>query len=134
MGDQTTNWMASTHMGYLGSGGSWLSKPTNFGLTNYNYYSATTNTGAYNFFVNGNGIYIQQSYTLHTQLNNVSTWTNKSLASLGLADGTYTWSWAGDSFSVVVGTPVPEPATYGLALGGLALAVVAARGRRRPKD
>ena len=44
--------------------------------------------------------------------------------------GSQSIQWA---INGITGSPVPEPSTYGLALGGLALAVVAARRARKTK-
>ena len=46
-----------------------------------------------------------------------ATWTGETLDSLGLAIGSYTWTWAGDSMTVNI---VPEPTTALLLTTGLA--------------
>lgn len=52
-----------------------------------------------------------------------------TIASLGLTPGTYTWTWAGDSFTVNVGMAPPAVASiptlseWGMILLSLALAV-----------
>lgn len=130
MGPAVGSW---TSMAYTGSfsGGSWTS-PLNLGTSSTDYFSSSTETGNVDFWISKHAIYVSTSYVFGTQVNNVSTWNNTSFAGLGLEEGTYTWTWAGDSFSINVGTPVPEPSTYGLILGGLAL-VGAAVSRRRAK-
>lgn len=59
-----------------------------------------------------------------------STWLNHSFASLGLTEGSYTWTWSGDSIVMNV-SAVPEPSAYAAILGGLILGGVMTRRRRR---
>jgi len=63
------------------------------------------------------------------------TWTNRSLSSLGLTPGTYTYAFGtaphADTFTVQV-NPAPEPATASLLLAPAA-ALALTRGRRRSR-
>ena len=54
----------------------------------------------------GNSTYKQinvpQGYVFGTQLTSTATWTNQTIAGLGLTPGTYTWTWAADSFTLII--------------------------------
>ena len=59
-----------------------------------------------------------------------STYLNASFASLGLTPGTYVYTWSSDSFTVQIGSAVPEPASLALLGSGL-LGLLAARRARK---
>lgn len=109
--------------------------PLNLGSESGNGFLATSTTGSF-LFVLGDGILIlPDNFQLSTVFNQTATWTNTSLVALSLSPGSYIYSWTGDSVTVnVQGTPIPEPSTYGLALGVLALAGAAIRRRSCPRS
>ena len=59
---------------------------------------------------------VPNGYTSGTQITSSATLTGQTFSSLGLTAGTYTYTWSGGSFDVVVGnegggpTPTPTPA------------------------
>lgn len=124
MGPQTGTWSAQIYLGYPGQ---W-SAPSGFDSQVDDYYYSTTNTGSFDFLLAYDGFYIDQEYVLGTAFDQVSTWENQTFASLGLTEGTYNWTWTGDTAKVVIGNAIPEPSAVSLA--GLALAAVALRRRR----
>ena len=133
-------WAANINMGPAQNSGNpvtsytgFSATPANFGYSESPFAIPTSSTGSFLFTLYFGTLQLSQSYVLGTAFDQTATWTNQSISSLKLAPGTYTYAWAGDAIDIVVNaTPVPEPSTYGLALGGLALALVAARrsGRR----
>ena len=76
-------------------------------------------------------LFVPNGYISGASLSNSETWDLATFASLGLTPGTYTWTWGtdghADSFTLQVGSPTPEPATFGL----LCLGVFALRRPRR---
>ena len=56
---------------------------------------------------------VPTGYTSGTQITSSQTFTGQTLSSLGLTNGTYTYTWSGGSFDVVVGAglggPTPTP-------------------------
>jgi hypothetical protein len=74
-------------------------------------------------------VFVPSGYVSGAALSDTSTWTNTTLATLGLTTGTYTWTWGSgataDSFELDIGqSSAPEPSTFGLlalAAGGLML-------------
>ena len=74
-------------------------------------------------------------YVSGTPLSGSSTWDGQTLSSLGLAPGTYVYTWGtgadADSFTVNIGG-VPEPSTWAmLVLGFAGLALAGFRASRR---
>lgn len=81
-------------------------------------------------------IYVQPGYVSGSPINAQSTWTNSSLASLGLVPGVYVFTWGSgddeDTLTVRIGQssePVPQqprpiPTMHAIGLGLLALALL----------
>ena len=62
-----------------------------------------------------------------------ATYSGQSFASLGITEGTYVWSWTGDSVTMNVGAaPIPEPGTW-VAMAVFAGGAAFARWRKRTK-
>jgi len=82
----------------------------------------------------GNKILIPHNYVSGAFLQASYTFYNKTLIDFGLTgtESDLTWTWgegaSQDSFVLKV-TPVPEPSSYALLLGGLALGLIALRRR-----
>jgi hypothetical protein len=77
-----------------------------------------------------------QGYISGTSITSSATWDNATISSLGLAPGTYEWTWgsgatADDLQVVIPGAAVPEPAS--LTLSGLGAAGLLGYGWRRRK-
>ena len=110
--------------------------PSNFGPSSA-YFAATSSSASANMFFRESPaqMWIDQNYTLGTPVTGTLTWANKSFATLGVTEGSYLWSWTGDSVTLNIGAspaPVPEPGTWAAAAllaGGAAFA----RWRKRAK-
>ena len=71
-------------------------------------------------------LFVPAGYVTGSSLSDTSTFSGQTLSSLGLTLGTYTYNWGtgatADTFTVQVGTAVPEPASLSLlGIGGLGL-------------
>jgi len=102
-----------------------------------NYLVATSGSGILAGALNAEGvgsyIYAQTDYVSGATISSTSTWQDTSLATLGIALGTYVWSWDGaspGSGSITLNV-VPEPSTYAAILGAVALGAVLLRRRRQ---
>jgi hypothetical protein len=77
--------------------------------------------------VQGNLSYIvvPNGYTSGSALSASNTWNSATLSSLGLPLGTSTWTWGtaadADSFTLQIGSSVPEPGTLALLCVGAAV-------------
>jgi len=66
---------------------------------------------------NGGFLFVPHGYVSDAALSSSASWDNASLASLGVAPGTYTWIWgtgADQSFTLDAFKSVPEPAALGM--------------------
>ncbi len=83
-------------------------------------------------------LFVPAGYVSGSTLSSTATWDNKTFTSLGVAPGTYVWTWGGgdnaDKFTLQIGpAAVPEPA--GLLLLPLGVVgVLAARRHRNARD
>ncbi len=87
-------------------------------------YIPTSVTGEFaGIWGNIGHIWVPLDYISDSQISGTSSWSGRSLASLGLSVGEYTWTWgsgaSGDSFTLLI---VPEPSCVHLLwLGALSL-------------
>ncbi|HWY80429.1 MAG TPA: PEP-CTERM sorting domain-containing protein [Roseiarcus sp.] len=86
-----------------------------------------------------NKIEVPVGYVSDSPLSETSTYLNATFASLGLTPGAYVYSWGSgdhaDSFTIVIGAPVPEPSTWAMGLigfAGLGYAAMRRKGAVRP--
>jgi hypothetical protein len=81
-----------------------------------------------------NFIYLPAGYVSGSPLGtNIAIFANQTFASIGLTPGSYVYrlgaSAASDTFTLNIGSPVPEPAGWALMIGGFAM--IGAGMRRR---
>jgi hypothetical protein len=76
----------------------------------------------------GDSVIVGSSYVSGAPLGtSTDTWDNATFSSLGLTPGTYKWAWGSaanadaDSFTVHIGTTVPEPSTRAMMALGFGL-------------
>jgi len=110
-----------------------LSGPTNFSSSGSNTTTFTTN-GIGDFFglnIRGDGLsvlVVDYDYVSGVLLSVINTYEGQSFATMGMAQGTYVWTWGSganaDSFTLNVGpAAVPEPSSLALFISvGIALA------------
>lgn len=92
-GSANNTWSAS---GFTG--------PTSFG-TGTTFWQAGSNTGpavGVRLAAPGPWLILPSNYVSGTALNSTSNYGGMSLSALGMTPGTYTWSWTGDSITLVV--------------------------------
>jgi hypothetical protein len=69
-------------------------------------------------------LYVPVGYASGDPLSNSSAYLNSTFASLGMTPGAYVYTWGSDahadSFTIVIGAPVPEPSTWAMGLLGFA--------------
>jgi PEP-CTERM motif len=73
------------------------------------------------------------SYVSDSPLSDIATYAGQTFASLGVTPGKYEWTWGGganQNFTLDIGVPVPEPATWALLLTGFVALGALMRSRR----
>ncbi len=69
-------------------------------------------------------LYVPVGYISEDPLSNSSVYLNSTFASLGMTPGAYVYTWGSgehaDTFTIVIGTPVPELPTWAMGLIGFA--------------
>lgn len=110
------------------------SVPSSYGNSSFLYPSSLT--GSSRFYVRNNPLFpmfLPADYVLGTPMAATATYSGQSFASLGITEGTYVWSWTGDSVTLNVGAaPIPEPGTW-VAMAVFAGGAAFARWRKRTK-
>lgn len=75
---------------------------------------------------------VSSSYVSGAALSASNTYTGASIASLGLVEGSYTWTWSSDSITLIIGSSmIPEPSSYALLFGAATLGFCTLRRSRR---
>lgn len=83
------------------------------------------------FGFNFSSLLLYQGYVSNTPLSGTATFFNHSFSSLGIAEGTYTYTWgSGGNFDQATIIVVPEPSTYGALTGLVILGLVIIRRKR----
>ena len=124
--------LVSSSFGPLGQGGLGISSATfitgpnsGYGSTYSGFTSVPSNFGSGSGGANSSGsgdvfgvifdmappylLVVPSGYTSGANISSTQTFNNTSLSTLGLTDGTYTYTWSGGSLDVVVGGPAPTP-------------------------
>ncbi|MDQ8196316.1 hypothetical protein QEH59_17910 [Coraliomargarita sp. SDUM461004] len=121
----------------------------------YEFYSGVSFSGPTSFtgtadmagtFVSGDAvdiigqneqIILPTGYISGSAVSGESIWAGVTLASMGLDEGTYTWTWGNDltadSLTLIVSqSPIPEPSSYSVIMS-LIVATICLSSRRRRK-
>jgi hypothetical protein len=110
---------SGTYADYYGT----ISGPTSFGSGGNIFADASTSTapGGTGAGVDGatGQLLVPGGYFAGDPFTVSATWYNTTISGLGLAPGTYTWTWATDSLVINVPTSTPEPGSIVLLSTGL---------------
>jgi hypothetical protein len=124
--------LVSSSFGPNGQGGLGINNATfisgpngGYGSTYSGFTSTPTNLGSGSGLGNSSGsgdmfgvifdmnppylLILPTGYTSGANISSTQTFNNTSLSTLGLTNGTYTYTWSGGSIDVVVGGPAPTP-------------------------
>lgn len=104
--------------------------PTSFGVGGQTLADSGTGDTVGIAAIPLNGLlFVPTGYLSGSALSDTSTYADETLSTLGVTLGTYEWTWgtgADQNFTLVIGVPVPEPASS-LLLGAAIAALLLAR-------
>jgi len=108
--NQATTYVVTANTSYNFDRYSGISGPTNFGSSNVTIANASTGILPFGIDGSSNYLYLPEGYTGAERITGVTTYNSATFASLGLTQGTYTYTWAGGSVVVQVGiSPTSTP-------------------------
>jgi hypothetical protein len=99
-----------------------ISGPSSFGTGGMSF--ASSGSGDEFGIIANYGIYVPAGYVSGNPISATSTWDSKTIAGLGLAPGSYTWTWgSGANADSATLNVVPEPTSMLLSMvaGGMML-------------
>jgi PEP-CTERM motif len=118
---------------YIGATG-----PTSFGSGGFTSVSSGSGDQVGIDGINQPGIdgviRVPSGYVSDSPLSDTATYAGQTFATLGVTPGKYEWTWgtgANQNFTLDIGAPIPEPATWALLLTGFAALGAMIRSRRR---
>lgn len=98
--------------------------PTTYGSGGNTFATSSTASTSIQIRSQSPQIWIVQDYVLGSAVTGDLTWVGTNFATLGWTEGTYVWSWAGDSVTLNIGSAVPEPdLTFLAGIGAMTLLV-----------
>lgn len=74
---------------------------------------------------------LPRNYVSLSAINASSTYNSRTFASMGLAQGSYTYFVGANTITLQIGEPVPEPTAWALMIGGFGVVGSALRRRRK---
>ena len=114
-----------------------FSGPVNFGGGGITIDAGSGSGNIVTIVGGGNLLGVPHDYVSGSALSDTSIYDNQTFSTLGVTPGTYKWTWgsgANQSFTLVIGTVVPEPSTWAmimLGFAGLCFIGYQSAGRRR---
>lgn len=92
-----------------------LSGPTSFGTTLVDTDANVSSGGLVGILGGSSRLFVPVGYVSQSPMASSATWNGKTIASLGLTPGTYTWTWGAgptaDTFTVQISPPPAAPAS-----------------------
>jgi hypothetical protein len=111
LGINTATFICGNNGSYASTYSGFTATPSNFGSGS----GAAPSSASGDYFgviMDGQPPYlllVPTGYTSNTNISGTQTFTGQTLTSLGLTNGTYTYTWSGGSIDVIVGGPAPTP-------------------------
>ena len=125
----TAAYVGSGPTDQLVTGYSGFTGPESIGPSTTFFATSTSSGDAFAFNGGTALVFVDPNYVSDDSLVNQSTFLGTTINALGLTTGTYVYSSANDTITVIIGPSVPEPATWAMMIGGFGLAGGALRRR-----